>query len=313
MPKNQQGLSQLVIIVLVVAVFIGAVLYSSQLKKSQNQSLSQPSQTLQLDYINGVPIYPGSKLSDFHNMPACSSFSEVDMKRAKSFFKCDTTQYTYITSDNIEKVVAWYTNDESKSGWTLGGGGGVEGTERYGVLLNGETRYWTNITTNGVDTTTIEIRFPITLTAPDEAVSSFISYEDKDYGFLVKYPASWNVKNISDTKKNYDPKNFLRSIELKEPPSPGGGGFGGLKIEVLENSSKSPLSDFLSENYGATAQNYKPNSDDLGIKTEWLINRQEPGAGPGQMAYISEGDRVISLYCGDCSSNLFDQILLSFK
>jgi len=59
---------------------------------------------------------------------------------------------------------------------------------------------------------------------------------------------------------------------------------------------------------------FAKNPMSLGIPTDWVIDRNSPGAGShGEEALISNGSKVIDFYFGELSDKDVDQILSTFK
>ncbi|MBD3279165.1 MAG: hypothetical protein GF390_00455 [Candidatus Pacebacteria bacterium] len=122
-------------------------------------------------------------------------------------------------------------------------------------------------------------------------------YNNYDYNFSFQFPPEWYP---SCDKTKLQPHSEL-----------GGGGFIGLNIDILEKSHQTSLKDFLLENKYVnknSLETYKlTNSEEI------YIERQTPGAGPGQTAYVSDGRKVIKFYCGNCNNELLETILSTFS
>lgn len=110
------------------------------------------------------PVYPKSVFVEKIVNPACSTITDkIEQDMARGFYKCDSIQYVYQSTDELAKVVKWYTDGSSGSGWKLSGGGGAEGIERYGKFSNGIKSYWLYVGLGQPDSdskTKFEIRIP---------------------------------------------------------------------------------------------------------------------------------------------------------
>jgi hypothetical protein len=100
----------------------------------------------------------------------------------------------------------------------------------------------------------------------------------------------------------------------------GGGGFQGIIIDkIFINPQKLPLKQVITTEF--FKDDYKPNLDNFedvtslrGSFKQALVDRETPGAGPGQTAYIlHNNDRAFRFYCGDCDNQTTNKILSSFE
>lgn len=146
-------------------------------------------------------------------------------------------------------------------------------------------------------------------TAPDPTANwkTYISSS----GFQLKYPSEW-------TEEEYETE--FEQVTLADPTKLGeGGGLDGLILRIYENPNSLTLEDFAKSqkiengNPRFLPNSFEKNHTSLGIDSEWIINRNAPGAGPGQEVLIANKTNVVYLYCGLCTNQLFDRILSTFK
>ncbi len=146
---------------------------NTQTSNQVQQQVQQPV-TKVPEEIKDLPIYPEAIFEKKQDMPTCIQAAEEIKKDYPDHFDfilnsrkdqrgCDATAYTFTTYDDVEKIVNWYSDDESKSGWKLTGGAGQGGVERFGQFSNGIKHYFLYI---GIDRTTdkefkyFDIRIP---------------------------------------------------------------------------------------------------------------------------------------------------------
>ncbi len=133
---------KLVIIIVLLSLFIGTIVFYSSSNSSKTSQLAIPS----------VPLYPGSTLIESKFIPDCPGVPAV----------CNVNSYTWKSGGTFRDVMAWYEQDQGKTGWNLSGGAGADDVNRYGKYSNGVDDYWLTIfliDPNG--TVGIEMRGPL--------------------------------------------------------------------------------------------------------------------------------------------------------
>jgi len=132
---------------------------------------------------------------------------------------------------------------------------------------------------------------------------SWIAYTNWDYGFTFLFPSAWQV-DVSDDHMAINRLICLRCA----------GGVFGIQLKYHKNEQNQPIDQFI---FGLN-QHLQPNKPTV-FETEnkevvAYVDRQTPGAGPGQTAFIAKKDGIslIELYCGDCTDEELNNIVKSF-
>jgi hypothetical protein len=106
--------------------------------------------------LDGFPIYPGARFVGQEAVPPCE-------EPASGYAVCDATVYTWRTGHRGDRVVAWYAEDQSGSGWTCGEQAGERADARAlfvkTTCRNGEITVVVFIQANG-KRTTIRVAVP---------------------------------------------------------------------------------------------------------------------------------------------------------
>lgn len=134
-----------------------------------------------------------------------------------------------------------------------------------------------------------------------EAWTAYMNY---DYNFSFLFPAKWKV-DLSDDHMKIERLACYGCA----------GGFSGIAIDYDKNENKISLKDYISklDLWYMTVENLESfNTKNPNVIA--LIERQTPGAGPGQTAYIINNTtkEIVELYCGGCTDMVVDDILSSF-
>ncbi len=137
------------------------VWYSRPIEVSTNTSSEEPditiTQTPSIEIskrvdIKEIPVYPNSKYEGEQKLELCK-------EEPYNLRVCDSYEYSWTTKDSFEKVVGWFEDDKSGSGWKLTGGAGSD-KERFGSLIkNGN---WNNNLGLKINGTKIKIYIPYT-------------------------------------------------------------------------------------------------------------------------------------------------------
>lgn len=103
---------------------------------------------------NNLPVYPGASFWEKKYISGCS-----EQERSV----CWVDAYTWrVSGEGVNKVIDWYTDEQSRNGWKLYGDGGSEGTNRYGYIGKGDEHYWLTISKADLEgTVEIEFRGPL--------------------------------------------------------------------------------------------------------------------------------------------------------
>ena len=137
----------------------------------------------------------------------------------------------------------------------------------------------------------------------DKYSDTWTAYINWDYNFSFLFPAKWRV-DLSDDHMS------IKSLMCRGC----GGGFSGISITYKQNENKQPINEYISKLRHDMAINnielYKTKNNNITV----YVDRQTPGAGPGQTAFIAntKGVDVVEVYCGDCSNTEMNNIISSF-
>lgn len=130
------------------------------------------------------------------------------------------------------------------------------------------------------------------------------TYVNWDNNFSFKIPSSWKAA-LSDNKTSM--------YELSCPSC--GGSTHGVSVSYFTNKQGTPIDSYIPQvDKYANMGRIKPfESSNAQIVTR--VDRQAPGAGDGQNAYIADKayTKLVSIYCSLCSDNEMNAIITSFS
>lgn len=136
------------------------------------------------------------------------------------------------------------------------------------------------------------------------------AYVNWDYDISFLFPASWRVDLLDD---------HLTINRLTGCRGCGGGGFMGIRISYYKNVNNLSL-EKLFPYTSWDKQTYVPFSEKTYLyrvkndKITVYIERETPGAGSGQTAFISNNkdNSAVQLYCGGCNDSEMNDIVSTF-
>lgn len=139
------------------------------------------------------------------------------------------------------------------------------------------------------------------------------TYTSDDKQFSFKYPSDWKMSSGAATEDII----FVAPPPSEcAPPNVCGGGLDGLSVSILKNPENLSLQAFIKQNKNNrfTLSNFSENvlaTKQIGQPV--MIDRNPPGAGFGQEVLIANGNEIIDMYCGTCSTERTDSILSTFQ
>lgn len=131
------------------------------------------------------------------------------------------------------------------------------------------------------------------------------------FDFEFKYPSA-----LGDLEDNGGRKIFIgnsKSSDCNKGEA--------VELNVIDNPKLLSITEFLNEyykdfnsqaGYQYPVNKYLKDKPRLNTDIEWLINR-EPPLCPGKDVFLSNQDKIIKLFCANCSDYLIDNILYTFK
>lgn len=211
---NQKGIASISIVLFIVAVIGGYLIYSGKVNLPQKQTIQ--TETSEVDETNSFPVYPGAKFIRKEQSNPCIE------DETSGFSICDSTTYTWETTDDFDKVNSWYVADKSDSGWKCSGGAGS-----YESLRDAS-----NKTTCRKDSLTYTLHLfasatktEVILEIPNKKVDETANWKTyKGNGFFFKHPNEMKITIDSSSETSWSGKYVDQDIPnqmmLKQQSSP---------------------------------------------------------------------------------------------